>query len=100
MSQLTIFDATAACRKRFVDCQELPLLMEGEWAENRLADFNLWASSIGASARNRASLDARLALRPDAQDIIANLLQVLNTVVEKCIILGRIALVLLLGNCH
>lgn len=71
--------------------------MQEEWAENRLADFNLWASGIGASARNRASLDARLALRPDAQDIIANLLRLLNTVVEECMVLGRVTFVLRLS---
>jgi len=64
--------------------------MKDEWAENRLADFNLWASGIGASARNRASLDARLAVRPDARDVIASLLRLLNSVVEECMILGRV----------
>lgn len=87
-TQLVIFDATAKCRKSFMKCQKLPALMKGNWAENRLADFNLWASGLGASARNRASLDARLALRSDTRDTIANLLRLLNTVVVKCIALG------------
>ncbi|PNP40737.1 hypothetical protein THARTR1_11239 [Trichoderma harzianum] len=87
-TQLVIFDATAECRKSFMKCQKLPALMKGKWAENRLADFNLWASGLGASARNRASLDARLALRSDTRDTIANLLRLLNTVVVKCIALG------------
>lgn len=87
-TQLVIFDATAECRKSFMKCQKLPALMKGKWAENRLGDFNLWASGLGASARNRASLDARLALRSDTRDTIANLLRLLNTVVVKCIALG------------
>jgi hypothetical protein len=77
-----------------VECKKVEGLMKNEWAENRLADFNLWASGIGASARNRASLDARLALRQDARDVIANLLRLLNTVVEECMVLGRVTLVL------
>jgi hypothetical protein len=92
-----VFDATAACRESFVKCQKVEGLMKEEWAENRLADFNLWASGIGASARNQASLDARLALSPDARDVIANLLRLLNTVVEECMILGRATLMLRLS---
>ncbi|KAL7908138.1 hypothetical protein GGI35DRAFT_54686 [Trichoderma velutinum] len=88
-TQLVVFDATAECRKSFMKCQELSALMKGKWAENRLADFNLWASGLGASARNRASLDSRLALRPDTRDTIANLLRLLNTVVVKCIALAQ-----------
>ncbi|RTE68881.1 hypothetical protein BHE90_016738 [Fusarium euwallaceae] len=84
-----IFDATAACRKSFVECQKFQVLAKAEWAENRLADFNLWASGIGASTRNRASLDARLALRPDARDVIVNLLRLLNAVVEGCMVLAE-----------
>ncbi|RSL76302.1 hypothetical protein CEP51_010085 [Fusarium floridanum] len=88
-AQSTIFDATAACRKSFVECQTFQVLAKAEWAENRLADFNLWASGIGASTRNRASLDARLALRPDARDVIVNLLRLLNALVEGCMVLAE-----------
>jgi hypothetical protein len=93
-AQPVILEATAACRKSLVKCLKVEELMKNEWAENRLADFNLWASGIGASASNRASLDARLALKSDARDIIANLLRLLNTVVEECILLGKSPLIL------
>ena len=63
--------------------------MTDEWAENRLADFNLWASGIGASARGRASLDSRLALKPEAREVIANLLRLLAGVVDECKKLGQ-----------
>ncbi|PFH61505.1 hypothetical protein XA68_17162 [Ophiocordyceps unilateralis] len=83
-AQPTIYDATASCRKALVECQGFELLMKNEWAENRLADFNLWASGIGASVRNRTSLDSRLGLRPDARDIVTNLLQLLQAEAEGC----------------
>lgn len=64
--------------------------MQNEWAENRLADFNLWVSSIGASARGRASLDARLAARPRVRQVIANTLYILANLVSDCRELGAI----------
>lgn len=59
--------------------------MKNEWAENRLADFNLWANGIGALALGRASLDSRLALWPELQDAVINLLRLLELVTEDCI---------------
>lgn len=84
-----IYNATQICRKSLSDCIQSDELMQNEWAENRLADFNLWASGLGASVQGRASLDARLASRPDAQDAVANLLQVLTDAVEHCKALGK-----------
>lgn len=92
--QGAIYNATDACRKGLAKCVDIEELMQDEWAENGLADFNLWASGVGASALGRASLDARLALRPDARDTIANLLQVLTAAVEECKSLGKSTLAL------
>lgn len=63
--------------------------MIDEWAENRLADFNLWVSGIGALAPGRASLDSRLALKPEALQIITNLLRLLTLTVDECKRLGQ-----------
>lgn len=79
-----IFEATAVCFQSFTDCLAAEALMTDEWAENRLADFNLWVSGIGASAHDRASLDSRMALKPEARDVIANLLRLLAGVVDEC----------------
>lgn len=79
-----IFEATAVCLQSFTDCLAVEALMTDEWAENRLADFNLWVSGIGASAHSRASLDSRMALKPEARDVIANLLCLLAGVVDEC----------------
>lgn len=84
-----IFDATAVCLENFNDCLTVEVLMRNEWAENRLADFNLWASGTGASARGRASLDSRLALQAEARDVIANLLRLLAVLIDECKKLGR-----------
>ena len=91
-AQLSIADAAAECRQTLIACQSLKQLMQNEWAENRLADFNLWASSTGALARPRASLDARLALSPDTRDVVAKLLRMLNIMVGQCLTLGKIAM--------
>jgi len=84
-----IFEATAVCLQSFTDCLAVEALMTDEWAENRLADFNLWVSGIGALARGRASLDSRMALKPEARDVIANLLRLLAGVVDECKMLGQ-----------
>ena len=64
------------------------MLAKGEWAENRLADFNLWVYSSGAAAKGRASLDSRLSLKPETQNVIVNLLYSLSKLVDECKKLG------------
>ncbi|KAF2786668.1 hypothetical protein K505DRAFT_398312 [Melanomma pulvis-pyrius CBS 109.77] len=83
-----LYDATAECRKSLAECVQVDKLMEDKWAALRLADFNLWAAGIGASARHKASLDARLLLKPDVRDVIAKILQMLKLSVDDCRKLG------------
>ncbi|KAJ9614446.1 hypothetical protein H2200_002582 [Cladophialophora chaetospira] len=61
--------------------------MEHEWAENRLADFNLWASGVGAAATrtDKISLDARLSGKPALTIVFTRLLQMLIRFLEKCL---------------
>ena len=59
--------------------------MKGEWGENRLADFNLWVSGAGATARGKSCLDARLRHDVDGYNLLVNLLQMLGVLVRKCI---------------
>lgn len=84
-----ISEATAVCSQSFTDCLAIEALMTDEWAENRLADFNLWVSGIGASAHGRASLDSRLALKLETREVIVNLLRLLAGVVDECKELGQ-----------
>ncbi|KAL2798680.1 hypothetical protein BJX66DRAFT_21618 [Aspergillus keveii] len=81
----TIFDAATACRYIFRTAIATPRLMHQEWAENRLADFNLWASSAGAFTTGKASLDYRLRENLDAHTILINLLSMLRILVQRCI---------------
>lgn len=84
-----ISEATAVCLQSFTDCLAVEALMTDEWAEIRLGDFNLWVSGIGALARGRASLDARLCRKPEAREVIINLLYLLAEVVDECKKLGQ-----------
>ncbi|KAL4780809.1 hypothetical protein BJX76DRAFT_34859 [Aspergillus varians] len=84
--QLAIYDATLACRQVFQDLGAVPILEE--WAENRLADLNLWANGAGALKVGKASLDARLSSNLDAKIFVVNLLRMLQGFVEKCAELG------------
>ncbi|KAJ5376147.1 hypothetical protein N7509_013033 [Penicillium cosmopolitanum] len=59
--------------------------MQQEWAENRLADFNLWSAGAGAYTIGKASLDHRLRANPEAHIIIINLLLMLKILIDKCI---------------
>ncbi|KAL2858223.1 hypothetical protein BJX68DRAFT_163001 [Aspergillus pseudodeflectus] len=86
----TIFDAATECRYIFRTAITTPRLMHQEWPENRLADFNLWASSAGASATGKASLDYRLRENLDAHTILINLLSMLRILVQKCISQGKV----------
>ncbi|RJE23880.1 hypothetical protein PHISCL_03792 [Aspergillus sclerotialis] len=84
-----ISEATSKCLRSFTACLSVQALMQHEWAENRLADFNLWISGSGALAAGRASLDSRLATRTDARDVITNLLRLLATIVDRCKMLAE-----------
>lgn len=81
----TIFEAATACRHVLRTAITVPRLMEQEWAENRLADFNLWAMGAGALSTGKASLDHRLRANPEAHTILLNLLLMLRILLQKCI---------------
>lgn len=84
-SPSTILDATMLCRQIFKSATQYPRLMDQEWAENRLADFKLWAKGAGALAPGKASLDHRLASSAETHSIILNLLVMLSMLMEDCI---------------
>jgi len=86
-----IHNATAECRQALEGCLAVDALKKRGWAENRLADFKLWAAGIGASAPTQASLDWRLYFQPSARIVLANLLFTLKEFVEQCKELGEFA---------
>lgn len=87
-----ISNAFIACRQSFEDCLTIRSLMNKQWAENRLAEFNLWAARIGAS-KKRASLDERLAFRLEMRENLTNLLLTLKSFVDDCKELGRLSMI-------
>ncbi|OJJ73114.1 hypothetical protein ASPBRDRAFT_53345 [Aspergillus brasiliensis CBS 101740] len=94
--QLAIFEATSACRQAFRDSAAVPILQE--WAENCLAELNLWADGAGALKVAEASLDDRLSSSPDAKIFVVNLLGMLQAFVESCFQIGTIETLLRTGS--
>ncbi|KAL6837899.1 hypothetical protein V8C40DRAFT_17821 [Trichoderma camerunense] len=84
-----IRDIALNCRALLRECSKLPILKEDEWAENRLAEFNLWAANSGVFGGDRASLDARLALQPEVIDVFISLLTVLSERLTQCQYFGN-----------
>ena len=90
----SIFYASSACRQSLEDCLAITSLIKNEWAENRLAEFNLWAAGVGASAvKQRNSLYKRLAVETDVRDVVTNLLITLKAFVEECKKLGGLSMI-------
>lgn len=86
--------ASNACRQSLEDCLTITSLIKNAWAENRLAEFNLWAAGVGASAvKQRNSLDKRLAVETDVRDVVTNLLITLKAFIEECKKLGRLIMI-------
>jgi hypothetical protein len=79
----TIADAADACRTSFKQCLAYDSLRR-EWAEDRLADFNVWDSSIGASAEMGGYLDARLGSKFNIQQTLLGLVTLLQLTVDQC----------------
>lgn len=89
----SIFHASNDCRRSFEHCLAIKGLTNNDWAENRLAEFNLWASSVGASVKQRASLDTRLASEPEVRAVVTSLLITLDAFIRECRELGRLIMI-------
>jgi hypothetical protein len=81
----TISKAAILCRHKLEECLEIESLASQNWAENRLADFNLWDAGLGASSAEEPSLEARLAGKPHIGKVLLNLLIVYWRSIELCI---------------
>jgi hypothetical protein len=86
----TITGATIACREGLERCMTIESLKRQGWAENRLADFNVWDSGLGACSNRRASLEDRLALKPQVRTAVLNLLVLYKHSIDICIDLGKV----------
>ncbi|OTA57630.1 hypothetical protein K449DRAFT_131949 [Hypoxylon sp. EC38] len=83
-----ISQAASKCKDALKSCLDIELLMYEEWAENRLADFNLWAAGSGVFASQKASLDHRLSGQPSLLSLVATSLTLLNDYIEECKVVG------------
>jgi len=74
---------TSRCCQSFQACLGKSNSTDEEWLINRLADFELWATGIGAVLRNRSSLDSRLRDRPDIRDVMGGLIHSLQDILQQ-----------------
>lgn len=84
-----IYYKTMACILAFESWLPLGPLMEEGWAQNRLADMKLWASSVGALAHPRSSLDRRLEFQLNPRRVLISLLRTLQEFVQICHMLAE-----------
>ena len=85
-----IHHAATESRLFLESCLRISLLKEDEWAEDRLIDFNLWASGVGVFAKPPASLDDRLKHNEDVQSVVLSLLSTFNIFLKLCVDHGMI----------
>lgn len=86
---ISIQDATNDCRKRLQQCIDSGSPSLEPWAEDRLADFNLWDSGVGASS-TKASLEVRLEPKPHLRSLVLNLLILYEISIHGCLDLGNL----------
>lgn len=79
----TIYSVATSCQALLQTCAQTPALMTDEWARRRVADFNLWASTSGASSKDSTSLDKRLESKVGVRNVVKNLLCLLEGLLRK-----------------
>ncbi|OAG39814.1 hypothetical protein AYO21_05879 [Fonsecaea monophora] len=77
---------TQKCDGLLEECLHNRLLMEHEWAENKLAAFRLWVSETGAGMTDmyESSLGDRLSQKPTLLSVFADLLRLLGVFIREC----------------
>ncbi|KAJ8133058.1 hypothetical protein O1611_g565 [Lasiodiplodia mahajangana] len=80
----TIRHETTACILALEQCLSVEPLIEEHWAENRLTDMKLWASSVGALAHPRSSFDQRLEFLPEDRVSLITHLRTLRELINTC----------------
>lgn len=60
ITETSILFETQECRLLLHHCTDQAQPSEARWCQNRLNDFNLWDTGVGASAKRTQSLDVRL----------------------------------------
>lgn len=88
-SEISASELTRACQDALEQCIAMRGFNASEWAEIRLADFNLWAAGVGAFASKKSSLDARFEDRPDDLILVKSNLSILHAFLQDCIRLAK-----------
>lgn len=81
----SVADLARKCRSAFNDCLTHRSLLRNQWAENRLADFSLWAHGVGALAASQASLDTRFQSQPSELTLVKGTLLMLEQFLSQCV---------------
>jgi uncharacterized protein YukJ len=87
-----IMHRTKTCQALFEDCQQYPVLCEGDWFDQMSARFNWWSLGIGADKSGHSSLDHRVRTRDDVRNILVSLLDSLTISLRNYINIGMWAL--------
>ena len=81
----SILDRSRCCLTLLKACATTPSVsLEEDWARRQLSAFLLWTSSLGVFARGPASADYRLHDRQDIRLLLLDLLESLQTSLERC----------------
>ncbi|KAI0104203.1 hypothetical protein GGR51DRAFT_561261 [Nemania sp. FL0031] len=76
-------EKSRACKQQFKKCLEISNIDYDIWLEQKSANFNWWTSGLNADKSGPGSLDARLRLRPDVRDVVADVLDGLESALYK-----------------
>lgn len=83
-STLSILSAVQTCRSQLRACTLSNKLIKSQWAYDRLSDFVLWDTGVGASAEGRNSLDFRLAEDQTSRKVVIVSLNTLKAWINLC----------------
>ena len=88
-SEFVLRNKSRACKRWFKECLDIPEIDYDDWMEQKCAHFNWWTADLDADKSGPGSLDARLRLRPDVRDVVADMLNGLEAALCKYHEIGR-----------
>lgn len=86
LAEASTAEITRSCLEKLQQCIHRKEGEDKTHLQTRLADLRLWSGSVGATAREKASLDARFQHRPDDIYSIQSLLHMLEGFLRECLI--------------
>lgn len=82
-SNTTIYATSIAVRDALLKYNATSNMEHKEWAEDMLADFNIWAYDSGACIKGMNSLDSRITISIHVREVVVNMLSMLNNIVAR-----------------